>query len=65
MEDVVVIDGSTQSNIPSPLARDIDNGTLADNISAPTPSFTEVETNFIYIDDVMDLFQCFSSSRTL
>ena len=47
MEDVVVIDGSTQSNIPSPLARDIDNGTLADNISAPTPCFTQVEINLI------------------
>ena len=58
MEDAVVIDGSTKSDIPSLLARDIYNCTLADNISRPTPSFTEVETNFIYIDEVMDLFSC-------
>lgn len=59
MEYPVVVDGSTQSNIPSTLARDIDDGTLADDISAPAPSFGQVETHLINENEFMHLFSCF------
>ena len=50
MDDPVVGDCCTH---PSTLARDFNNGTLADDISSPPSSFCEVESNLINEDELV------------
>lgn len=39
MEDALLANGCAHGDIPSTLSRDIHNGTVANNVLSPSPSF--------------------------
>lgn len=53
MDDAVVGNRCTHCDVPSALARDLNNGTLADDIPSPLSSFCEVESNLINEDELV------------
>lgn len=58
MKDTVVVNGSTHGDVSSTLAGDLDNGTLADNIPSPAPSFDKVETRLINKNKLVYFCSC-------
>ncbi len=55
MDDAVVGHDNrmTHCDVPSALARDFNNGTLADDIPSPLSSFCEVEPSLINKDELV------------
>ena len=53
MDDALVGSRCTHWDVPSALARDFNNGTLADDIPSPPSSFCEVESNLINEDELV------------
>ncbi len=53
MDDAVVGNRCTHCDVPSALARDFNNGTLADDIPSPLSSFCVVEPSLINEDELV------------
>ncbi|RXN31190.1 hypothetical protein ROHU_004819 [Labeo rohita] len=53
MDDTMVGNCCTHCDVPTTLARDFNNGTLANGIPSPPLSFCEVESNLINEDELV------------
>lgn len=65
VDDSMVIYGCAHGDISSPLTWDVDNGTLTNNIPPPTPSFHQIESCFINIDELVQFRCCIQLQNTL
>ena len=58
VQDPMLIHRSTHRDVPTTLAGDLNNGPLANDISAPSPPLHQVESNLINEDVLIQLISC-------
>ena len=58
VQDPMVVHCSTHCDVPTTLAGDLNNGPLANDISAPSPPLHQVESNLINEDVLIQLISC-------
>ena len=58
VQDPLVIHSSTHRDVPTTLAGDLNNGPLANDVSAPSPPLHQVESNLINEDVLIQLISC-------
>ena len=58
VQDPMVVHCSTHCDVPTTLAGDLNNGPLANDVSAPSPPFHQVETDLINKDVLVKYICC-------
>ena len=58
VQDPMVVHCSTHCDVPTTLAGDLNNGPLANDISALAPPLHQVESNLINEDVLIQLISC-------
>ena len=58
VQDPMVVHCSTHCDVPTTLAGDLNNGPLANDISAPSPPLHQVETHLINKDVLVKYICC-------
>ena len=58
VQNPMVVHCSTHCDVPTALAGDLNNGPLANGVSAPSPPLHQVESNLINEDVLIQLISC-------